>query len=327
MYSFHINVTPDEANDPRLSENDFKIEIDEEMADNRPKTKADQVPDSCEPGGWGSLDTGESWTPPVSEHEEQPAMTPSNGPVPNTIIVEETEPMGCPEPASEEPCYPKVEAVMPPDSEKFAEEEEDDKSGRPDDEGSNGGKNPDKEAEARHEELKSMLDALFAKVEEFQTTIERQQDIIRKQKRELEDYQKDVLAKAKEPILLDLTDIRDSIEMALEDDDRNPDHLSLKESLESIRKLAVSVLENHRVKQVKEAIDHPTSVSPRQNVVARESSSDPERFEIGGQQVDFFYETERPGYVMETEDINGNPREIILRPESIVRVVYAASKV
>ncbi len=204
---------------------------------------------------------------------------------------------------------PHDSAVLPP--EYSAPKPEENKEGG---DGGNG---------KRFDEIQSMLNTLFDKVEAFQTTVDKQQEIIKKQKRELERYQSDVIAKMKEPILLDLIEVMDAIDTAFDEADKNPKQYDMLYSgMDGVRKLMKATLENYRVFQIDDSMQEPTKVSRRQQVVDSRTSSDPEQFEIGGQQVNVFYERERIGYVMETENVDGEPREIILRPEDIVRVTY-----
>lgn len=212
---------------------------------------------------------------------------------------------------SDENQKPLVEAVKSPEYNGVEEKQ------KPDDTGSGDG-NPD-----GFDRLESMLDNLFEKVEGFQVTIDKQQDIIKTQKREIERYHNDeVNEKIRKPMLLDLIEVMDAMDMALEDYDRNPQDAFLGERMEEIRKLMKATLENYGVREIDDAEKQPTAVSRRQQVVGREVSDNPELFEIAGEQVNTFYKRDRIGYVMCENDIDGEPRESILRPEEVIGVVY-----
>ena len=170
-------------------------------------------------------------------------------------------------------------------------------------------------------EIMKMLDALFAKVEEFQITIDKQQDIIKSQKRQLEKYHENILLKGKQQLLLEVIDILDGIEMSFEEYDRDNNNDYKKdnfiERIEGVRQQVIGVLENHSVIRVQDSKENPNIVSKRQNVIDREFSSDPSLAEAG-----FMYKNERPGYAMIDTDEAGNPKNILLRPEEVVKVVY-----
>lgn len=170
-------------------------------------------------------------------------------------------------------------------------------------------------------EIMKMLDALFAKVEEFQITIDKQQDIIKSQKRQLEKYHENIFLKVKQQLLLDVIDILDGIEMSFEEYDRdnNEDYKkdNFIERIEGVRKQVIGVLENHSVIRVQDSKENPNVVSKRQNVTCREFSSDPSLAEAG-----FMYKNERPGYAMIDTDEAENTKYILLRPEEVTKVVY-----
>ena len=170
-------------------------------------------------------------------------------------------------------------------------------------------------------EIMKMLDALFAKVEEFQITIDKQQDIIKSQKRQLEKYHENIFLKVKQQLLLDVIDILDGIEMSFEEYDRDNNNDYKKdnfiERIEGVRKQVIGVLENHSVIRVQDSKENPNVVSKRQNVIDREFSSDPRLAEAG-----FMYKNERPGYAMIDTDEAENTKYILLRPEEVTKVVY-----
>ncbi|MGM9846971.1 MAG: hypothetical protein ACI31F_03365 [Muribaculaceae bacterium] len=166
-------------------------------------------------------------------------------------------------------------------------------------------------------EIMKMLDSLFVRVEEFQTTIDKQQDIIKSQKRQLEKYHENIFLKVKQELLLDIIDILDGIEMSFEEFDRDFNKDNFVERIDGVRKQVIGVLENHSVIRVQDTKENPNVVSKRQNVIDRETSSDPRLAEAG-----FEYKTERPGYAMLDTDEAGNPKNILLRPEEVVKVVY-----
>lgn len=172
------------------------------------------------------------------------------------------------------------------------------------------------------DELKAMMDSLFERVEYFQTTIEKQQEIIKSQKRSIEKYQEDVLAKMKQPILLDLIEVLDAMELALNDNQKAPNYDALLDSMNGIHRLMIATLENYRVEPVKDAIQDPLKVSRRQQVIESKTSDDPMLFEVGGQQVNTIYVSDRPGYILNDETPDGESRQILLRPEDVVRVNY-----
>lgn len=167
------------------------------------------------------------------------------------------------------------------------------------------------------EEIKKMLDSLFMRVEEFQTTIDKQQDIIKSQKRQLEKYHENIFLKVKQELLLDIIDILDGIEMSFEEFDKDFNKDNFVERIDGVRKQVIGILENHSVIRVQDTIENPNAVSKRQNVIARDTSPDPRLAEVG-----FEYKTERPGYAMLDTDEAGNPKYILLRPEEVVKVVY-----
>ena len=170
-------------------------------------------------------------------------------------------------------------------------------------------------------EIMKILDALFAKVEEFQITIDKQQDIIKSQKRQLEKYHENIFLKVKQQLLLDVIDILDGIEMSFEEYDRDNNNDYKKdnfiERIEGVRKQVIGVLENHSVIRVQDSKENPNVVSKRQNVIDREFSSDPRLAEAG-----FMYKNERPGYAMIDTDEAENTKYILLRPEEVTKVVY-----
>lgn len=166
-------------------------------------------------------------------------------------------------------------------------------------------------------EIMKMLDALFAKVEEFQITIDKQQDIIKSQKRQLEKYHENIFLKVKQQLLLDVIDILDGIEMSFEEYDRDYNKDNFIDRIEGVRQQVIGVLENHSVIRVQDSKENPNVVSKRQNVIDREFSSDQSLAEAG-----FMYKNERPGYAMIDTDEAGNPKNILLRPEEVVKVVY-----
>ena len=170
-------------------------------------------------------------------------------------------------------------------------------------------------------EIMKILDALFAKVEEFQITIDKQQDIIKSQKRQLEKYHENIFLKVKQQLLLDVIDILDGIEMSFEEYDRDNNNDYKKdnfiERIEGVRKQVIGVLENHSVIRVQDSKENPNVVSKRQNVIDREFSSDPSLAEAG-----FMYKNERPGYAMIDTDEAENTKYILLRPEEVTKVVY-----
>ena len=170
-------------------------------------------------------------------------------------------------------------------------------------------------------EIMKILDALFAKVEEFQITIDKQQDIIKSQKRQLEKYHENIFLKVKQQLLLDVIDILDGIEMSFEEYDRDNNNDYKKdnfiERIEGVRKQVIGVLENHSVIRVQDSKENPNVVSKRQNVIDREFSSDPSLAEAG-----FMYKNERPGYAMIDTDEAENTKYILLRPEEVRKVVY-----
>ena len=172
------------------------------------------------------------------------------------------------------------------------------------------------------DELKAMMDSLFERVEYFQTTIEKQQEIIKSQKRSIEKYQEDVLAKMKQPILLDLIEVLDAMELALNDNQKAPNYDALLDSMNGIHRLMIATLENYRVEPVKDAIQDPLKVSRRQQVIESKTSDDPMLFEVGGQQVNTIYVSDRPGYILNDETPDGESRQILLRPEDVIRVNY-----
>ena len=106
-------------------------------------------------------------------------------------------------------------------------------------------------------EIMKILDALFAKVEEFQITIDKQQDIIKSQKRQLEKYHENIFLKVKQQLLLDVIDILDGIEMSFEEYDRDNNNDYKKdnfiERIEGVRKQVIGVLENHSVIRVQDS--------------------------------------------------------------------------
>ena len=166
-------------------------------------------------------------------------------------------------------------------------------------------------------EIMKMLDSLFVRVEEFQTTIDKQQDIIKSQKRQLEKYHENIFLKVKQELLLDIIDILDGIEMSFEEFDRDFNKDNFVERIDGVRKQVIGILENHSVNRVQDTNENPNAVSKRQNVIARETSPDPRLAEVR-----FEYKTERPGYAMLDTDEAGNPKNILLRPEEVVKVVY-----
>ena len=170
-------------------------------------------------------------------------------------------------------------------------------------------------------EIMKILDALFAKVEEFQITIDKQQDIIKSQKRQLEKYHENIFLKVKQQLLLDVIDILDGIEMSFEEYDRDNNNDYKKdnfiERIEGVRQQVIGVLENHSVIRVQDSKENPNVVSKRQNVIDREFSSDPRLAEAG-----FMYKNERPGYAMIDTDEAENTKYILLRPEEVTKVVY-----
>ena len=170
-------------------------------------------------------------------------------------------------------------------------------------------------------EIMKILDALFAKVEEFQITIDKQQDIIKSQKRQLEKYHENIFLKVKQQLLLDVIDILDGIEMSFEEYDRDNNNDYKKdnfiERIEGVRKQVIGVLENHSVIRVQDSKENPNVVSKRQNVIDREFSSDQSLAEAG-----FMYKNERPGYAMIDTDEAENTKYILLRPEEVTKVVY-----
>ena len=167
------------------------------------------------------------------------------------------------------------------------------------------------------EEIMKMLDSLFVRVEKFQTTIDKQQDIIKSQKRQLEKYHENIFLKVKQELLLDIIDILDGIEMSFEEFDRDFNKDNFVERIDGVRKQVIGILENHSVIRVQDTKENPNAVSKRQNVIDRETSSDPRLAEVG-----FEYKMERPGYAMLDTDEAGNPKNILLRPEEVVKVVY-----
>lgn len=166
-------------------------------------------------------------------------------------------------------------------------------------------------------EIMKMLDALFAKVEEFQITIDKQQDIIKSQKRQLEKYHENIFLKVKQQLLLDVIDILDGIEMSFEEYDRDYNKDNFIDRIEGVRQQVIGVLENHSVIRVQDSKENPNVVSKRQNVIDREFSSDPSLAEAG-----FMYKNERPGYAMIDTDEAENTKYILLRPEEVTKVVY-----
>ena len=166
-------------------------------------------------------------------------------------------------------------------------------------------------------EIMKMLDTLFAKVEEFQITIDKQQDIIKSQKRQLEKYHENIFLKVKQQLLLDVIDILDGIEMSFEEYDRDYNKDNFVDRIEGVRQQVIGVLENHSVIRVQDSKENPNVVSKRQNVIDREFSSDPSLAEAG-----FMYKNERPGYAMIDTDEAENTKYILLRPEEVIKVVY-----
>lgn len=166
-------------------------------------------------------------------------------------------------------------------------------------------------------EIMKMLDSLFVRVEEFQITIDKQQDIIKSQKRQLEKYHENIFLKVKQQLLLDVIDILDGIEMSFEEYDRDYNKDNFIDRIEGVRQQVIGVLENHSVIRVQDSKENPNVVSKRQNVIDREFSSDQSLAEAG-----FMYKNERPGYAMIDTDEAGNPKNILLRPEEVVKVVY-----
>ena len=167
------------------------------------------------------------------------------------------------------------------------------------------------------EEIMKMLDSLFVRVEEFQTTIDKQQDIIKSQKRQLEKYHENIFLKVKQELLLDIIDILDGIEMSFKELDRDSNKENFVYRIDGVWKQVIGILENHSVIRVQDTKENPNAVSKRQNVIDREPSSDPRLAEVG-----FEYKMERPGYAMIDTDEAGNPKNILLRPEEVVKVVY-----
>ena len=121
----------------------------------------------------------------------------------------------------------------------------------------------------------------------------------------------------KQQLLLDVIDILDGIEMSFEEFDRDFNKDNFVERIDGVRKQVIGILENHSVIRVQDTKENPNAVSKRQNVIDRETSSDPRLAEVG-----FEYKTERPGYAMLDTDEAGNPKNILLRPEEVVKVVY-----
>lgn len=224
-------------------------------------------------------------------------------------VVQVEERQENPKEESNENKKPLDEAVLPPEFKGVKEEQKPEDTGNGNDD--------------RFDKLESILDSLFEKVEKFQVTIDKQQEIIKSQKREIERYHNDeVNEKIRKPMLLDLIEVMDSMDMALEDYDRNPQEAFLGERMEEIRKLMKATLENYGVREIDDAEKQPASVSRRQQVVGREESDNPELFEIAGEQVNSFYKRDRVGYVMCENDIEGEPHESVLRPEEVIRVSY-----
>lgn len=189
---------------------------------------------------------------------------------------------------------------------------------------------------SRFDELAMQLDSMFEKVEIFQSTIAKQNQIIEdqnrtivSQNRQLEKHNEDIVMKLQKPILLQIIEYADRLQEILDNDDSliDKDHTTrlseLRNNVEILQKTIVADLENHQIYQFKDTEDNPLEFSlGRQQVKDREESSNENEFMRYGEGVKMFYRTTYPGYLMSAENKNGEPVDSILRREEVVKVIY-----
>lgn len=188
----------------------------------------------------------------------------------------------------------------------------------------------------RFDDLAMQLDSMFEKVEMFQSTIAKQNQIIEEQNRtivnqnrQLEKHNEDIVMKLQKPILLQIIEYVDRLQEILDNDDSliDKDHTTrlseLRNNVEILQKTIVADLENHQIYQFKDTEDNPLEFSlGRQQVKDREESSNENEFMRYGEGVKMFYRTTFPGYLMTAENKNGEPVDSILRREEVVKVIY-----
>ena len=158
-----------------------------------------------------------------------------------------------------------------------------------------------------------------------------QEEIIKKQSQTISKFQDDLLYKIQKPLIMELIEISDNINMILNDKDldNQEDFSALKERVRSLYEWVNASLSNNSVKRYSLTSEFPDKMDrKRQEVIDIEYTNDPSK--------DATYYTERPGYIwsMPYLIINSDiqlkkaleeaPKsfEFIIRPEEIIKYKY-----
>lgn len=161
--------------------------------------------------------------------------------------------------------------------------------------------------------------------------IGKQEEIIKKQSQTISKFQDDLLYKIQKPLIMELIEISDNINMILNDKDldNQEDFSALKERVRSLYEWVNASLSNNSVKRYSLTSEFPDKMDrKRQEVIDIEYTNDPSK--------DATYYTERPGYIwsMPYLIINSDiqlkkaleeaPKsfEFIIRPEEIIKYKY-----
>lgn len=190
-------------------------------------------------------------------------------------------------------------------------------------------------------QIAGVMDAMFEKIEGFQTTIEnlqaqismlneeleQKQSVIRNKDMQVERLQKFMTSREKFPLYKMIIEYVDRLTEILESDDKmaetDPDmrHSELLNNVEMFQQAMIGDLENENIFRYRDTEDDPVTFSQgRQTVIDRDESENENEFLRVGAEA--YYRSLRPGYTILAPNMAGEETETVLRREEVIKMVF-----
>lgn len=189
-------------------------------------------------------------------------------------------------------------------------------------------------------QIAGVLDAMFEKIEGFQTAIgnlqteismlnediEKKEAIIRNKDMQVERLQKFMTSREKHHLYKMIIEYVDRLTEILESDDKMSDmdpetrHSELLNNVEMFQQAIIGDLENENIFQFRDTQDDPVNFSQgRQTVIDRDESDNENEFLRVGSET--YFRPMRPGYTILAPNMAGEETETVLRREEVIKMV------
>lgn len=189
-------------------------------------------------------------------------------------------------------------------------------------------------------QIAGVMDAMFEKIEGFQTAInnlqtevsmlnediEKKEAIIRNKDMQVERLQKFMTSREKHHLYKMIIEYVDRLTEILESDDKMADmdpetrHSELLNNVEMFQQAIIGDLENENIFQFRDTQDDPVNFSQgRQTVIDRDESDNENEFLRVGSET--YFRPMRPGYTILAPNMAGEETETVLRREEVIKMV------